>query len=128
MEAACPGITVIPPGYFRISNINGCPKVDAVNVRLDCLRNSSTKDDLSTLMDTGTIATFIGSERTPNTTSVQFDAPNWCMDKIATCGQLAGFSLIFHFVGQKNDKVYNGRTLKLYLCIWDTYFPIDIIF
>ena len=85
MEADCAGIIVIPPGNFKISNSEGCPKIEVVKVRLECWRNSSIKDDLSTLKDTGFIGLFMGSERTPKTTSVELDAPEWCMDKIATC-------------------------------------------
>jgi hypothetical protein len=84
IEADCTGITVIPPGNFRISNIDVFPKIVGVKVRFNCWRKSSIKEDLSTLRDTGFIGTFVGSERTPNTTSVQLDAPDWCMDKMAT--------------------------------------------
>jgi hypothetical protein len=56
----CTGITVIPPGNFKISNVEAFPNIDVVKVRLDCLRNTSTNDDLSTLKDTGFIEPFIG--------------------------------------------------------------------
>lgn len=75
---------VIPPGYFKISSEEGCPKA-GVKVKLDCWRNNSIKDDLSTLKDTGFVGASIGSGRKPNSTLVQVESSAWCMDRIATC-------------------------------------------
>lgn len=85
MEADCNGITVTPPGNFKISNVDAFPNNDVVNVSLDCWRNSSINDDLSTLKDTGFIGALNGSERTPNTTSVPLNTLLWCIDRTATC-------------------------------------------
>jgi hypothetical protein len=85
MEADCAGITVNPPGNFKISNKDAFPITDVEKVRLDCWRNSSISDNFMTLRYTGFIGTFIGSERTPNTTSDQLGATLWWMDRIATC-------------------------------------------
>lgn len=85
IEADCTGLTVNPPGIFKISNKDAFPNTDVEKVRLDCWRNSSVSDDLSTLKYTGFIGMFIGSERTPNTTLDKLGATLWCMDRIATC-------------------------------------------
>jgi len=45
---------------YKISNIHAFPNIDGVKVRLDCLRNSSIKEDLSTVKDSGFIEPFIG--------------------------------------------------------------------
>jgi hypothetical protein len=84
IEAYCIGTIVIPPGNLKVSNVDGCPKINVVTVKLDCSRNRSISDDLSTLKDTMFIGTFTGSGIKPNTTSVQLEA-NRCMDRIATC-------------------------------------------
>lgn len=80
------GLTVIPPGHLKIWNADGCPNIDVVNVRFDIWKNSSIRDDFSTVKDTGLIGESIGSESTPKTTSVELGViVDWRIDRMATC-------------------------------------------
>lgn len=121
IEAGCTGITVIPPWNLRISNLDGCPKVDVVRVRLVVWRNTSIKDDRSTLNDTGLIRAFIGYGRAPNATAVELGAPNWCIDRTATClwGQKerkkekrADFQVVSSVLKEVNTTIHNGQKVR----------------
>lgn len=68
IEAVCTGITVIPPGNFKSSKEDGCPKSDGVKDRFNCWRTNSTKDDFNTLKAGELIKAYLESGRTPNTT------------------------------------------------------------
>lgn len=85
IDADWMGITVIPPGNFRTSKEDGCPKMEAVRDRLDCWRTSSMRDDLRTLRAMGFITASSGFGRTPKATYVEFDEVNGRMPMMETC-------------------------------------------
>lgn len=58
-ETGCPGVIEIPPGNFKTSKADECPKSAGDNDRFTCCRASSTNDDFSRLRNGELIETYL---------------------------------------------------------------------